>query len=428
MAERMTHKFGGASVRDADAIRKVAEVLSQVVPPDGQAVVVVSAMGKTTNALEEVWRAPGPQRLAMWEELRRRHEDVAAALALPASVTESLRRVFSEAWDEAHSVPAAEAGSQASYDAFVAAGELASTLLVEGWLSRQGMRTAWWDVRETLRTTGPHRFARVCEDDLPAMGTALRARFEGPHAPQFVVTQGFIGRNAAGATTTLGREGSDYSAALLAVAAGAQGVTIWKDVPGMMNADPKRHPDAQTLARVDHAEAMELSYYGASVIHPRTIKPLRKHGLPLWVRSFVDVDGPRTEINAFPGLVPEVPMFIWRDDQALLEVATADGSFLAEDHLTTLFGALDQTGIHVRLMQQSATHFGLVTDHDATRIASLTLAVSGSLEVGVEEGLSLLTVRHGTQEVLDALADGWDVVVEQRAGATWRRVLRATNR
>jgi aspartate kinase len=152
-----------------------------------------------------------------------------------------------------------------------------------------------------------------------------------------VVTQGFIGRHDSGRTSTLGREGSDYSAALLAVAVGSESVTIWKDVPGMMNADPKWHPEAQTVPKVDHAEALELSYYGASVIHPRTVKPLQQHGLPLWIRSFLAPQGPATLIDDFSDLVPDQPMFIWRDDQVWVEVATSDQSFLAEDHLKDLF-------------------------------------------------------------------------------------------
>ena len=155
---------------------------------------------------------------------------------------------------------------------------------------------------------------------------------------QIVVTQGFLGRHTNGRTSTLGREGSDYSAALLAVACSASSVTIWKDVPGMMNADPKRHSDAVTVPQVDHAEALELSYYGASVIHPRTVKPLQQAGIPLHVKSFLEPEGPSTCIDAYPGLVPEVPMFIWRDDQSWMEVYTADGSFLVEDHLTACSG------------------------------------------------------------------------------------------
>ena len=409
-------------MRDAEAIRRVGSLLESQLSPGEKAIVVVSAMGKTTNALETVWTASGALRRERWDQCLASHEDVARALNLPDKVLEALRDRMEACWHEAHE--AEERGAtQAAYDAFVAAGELASTTLVEAWLRASGLASTWWDVRDTLATTGPHRFARVDEATLHEAGASLRDVLQGAGGRHVVVTQGFIGRHSDGTTSTLGREGSDYSAALLAVAVGAEEVTIWKDVPGMMNADPKRHPDAVTVPKVDHAEALELSYYGASVIHPRTIKPLQNAGLPLWVKSFLDPQGPATCIDHFPGLVPDVPMFIWREDQSWLEVSTADQSFLAEDHLTELFGLLDEAGIHVRLMQQSATHFGLLTDHDATRLEALQNAAKGTFEVDATHGWVLLTVRHGDEAVINTLTAERAVHVEQRAGATWRRVL-----
>ena len=311
----------------------------------------------------------------------------------------------------------------ASYDSFVAAGELASTILVQGWFQQCGLPSCWWDVRETLHTTGPHRTARVQELNLSDDGAPLRKALTATAGRFVVVTQGFIGRHEDGRTSTLGREGSDYSAALLAVAVGSSSVTIWKDVPGMMNADPKRYPDAVTVPQVDYAEAMELSYYGASVIHPRTIKPLQKGQIPLHVRSFNDPEGPATTVHRFPSLTPSVPMFIWREDQTWIEVYTSDGSFLAEDHLTELFSLLDESGIHVRLMQQSATHFGLLTDHDEKKLERLSASFKGSFVAQIQEGLVLLTVRHGSREFIQNLTAERSILVEQRAGATWRRVL-----
>ncbi len=191
----------------------------------------------------------------------------------------------------------------------------------------------------------------------------------------------------------------------------------------MMNADPKRHPDAVTVPEVDHAEALELSYYGASVIHPRTIKPLQNAGLPLWVKSFLNPEGPATCIGRFPEHVPDVPMFIWRENQMWLEIFTADRSFLAEDHLMEVFGLLDEVGIHIRLMQQSATHLGLLADSDAAKLAALKRATTGKFDVEESLGWVLLTMRHGDQTVMDNLCEGLEMRVEQRAGATWRRVL-----
>ena len=420
------HKFGGASVRDADAIRRLEALLTSQLGPDGKAIVVVSAMGKTTNALEDIWRAEGQERTALWDRCVKNHAKVARELELPTRTLERLQERMLACWEEAHRIEsdgamAASEKAAASYDAFVAAGELASTTLVEGWLQASGMSTRWWDVRDTLATTGPHRFARVDEAQLIDLGAPLRDVLNG--WPQVVVTQGFLGRHADGRTSTLGREGSDYSAALLAVACSATSVTIWKDVPGMMNADPKRHPEAVTVPKVDHAEALELSYYGASVIHPRTVKPLQQGGIPLHVKSFLEPNGPSTCIDAFPGLVPEAPMFIWRDDQSWMEVYTADGSFLVEDHLTALFGALDRAGIHVRLMQQSATHFGLLIDRDDDLMANFVGLLGAGFWVETTHGLTLLTVRHGDEEVVNELTADRTVKLEQRAASTWRRVL-----
>lgn len=417
------HKFGGASVSDARAIQRVGQLLSGQIEAGERAVVVVSAMGKTTNALEAVWSASvEAERRDLWATCVEEHMAVAEALGLSPSLTETLRGRMEGCWQASEQVR--PQSMDAAYDAMVAAGELASTTLVAAWLSKAGMSATWWDVRDTLRTSGPHRFARVDESTLGEAGMSLRSRMDEAHV---VVTQGFIGRHADGSTSTLGREGSDYSAALLAVAVDAEGVTIWKDVPGMMNADPKRHPGAVTVPKVDHAEALELSYYGASVIHPRTVKPLQIAGLPLWVKSFVHPDGPATRIDAFPGLIPEVPMFIWRDRQTWMEIYTADGSFLVEDHLTEVFGALGDSGIHVRLMQQSATHFGVLADRNDAQMTRLQEALGRGFRLELTHELTLLTVRHGDGNVLDDLTKGREVLVEQRAGATWRRVLQSPN-
>ena len=417
---RTVHKFGGASVKDADAIRRIGDLLGQHLSSEEQAVVVVSAMGKTTNALEAILEAPSQGREVLWQTLVSGHLAVSNALELGPECARRIQIVMEGSWQEF--LQATDPEMQ--YDALVAAGELASTTLVQASLAASGVKALWWDVRDTLQTDGPHRFARVEESGLTAMGQTLRGQWDGSDPPRIVVTQGFIGRHSDGRTSTLGREGSDYSAALLAVAAHCASVTIWKDVPGMMNADPKRHPEAVTVPRVDHAEAVELSYYGAGVIHPRTIKPLQQSGLSLKVRSFVHPTGPSTHIDAFPGLVPDVPMFIWRDHQVWLEVSTADQSFLAEDHLKTLFEALHLVGLHVRLMQQSATHFGLVMDRDDARLSRLEQDLAPALVAQRTEGLQLLTVRHGDAAVLDRLTEGKDVLIEQRTQATWRRLLR----
>ena len=363
--------------------------------PGNVPVVVVSAMGKTTNALEAVWSAfAEDERREFVGTCVAQHMAVAKALGLSSSLMETMRGRMESCWQASEQVR--PKSMDAAYDAMVAAGELASTTLVAAWLSKVGMSAAWWDVRDTLHTSVRTALRAWMSPPWTKREQSLRARM---HEARVVVTQGFIGRHADGSTSTLGREGSDYSAALLAVAVGAEGVTIWKDVPGMMNADPKRHPEAVTVPQVDHEEALELSYYGASVIHPRTVKPLQLAGLPLWVKSFVAPEGPATRIDAFPGLIPEVPMFIWRDHQTWMEIYTADGSFLAEDHLTEVFGVLGESGIHVRLMQQSATHFGVLADQGRRQMARLEEALGSGFRLEWTHDLTLLTVRHGDGNV-----------------------------
>ena len=396
--------------------------------PEGKAIVVVSAMGKTTNALEDIWRAKGEARLGLWDSCVDKHLQVAEDLNLPGATRQKLQDRMQACWAEALRIESdgvidgASKQAAASYDAFVAAGELASTTLVEGWLQASGIVTTWWDVRDTLATTGPHRFARVDEAQLQSMGAPLREVLDG--SSQIVVTQGFHRASRGRANLHAGARGfrlqrRPAGGGLFSIVS----VTIWKDVPGMMNADPKRHSDAVTVPQVDHAEALELSYYGASVIHPRTVKPLQQAGIPLHVKSFLEPEGPSTCIDAYPGLVPEVPMFIWRDDQSWMEVYTADGSFLVEDHLTALFGALDRAGIHVRLMQQSATHFGLLIDRDDDLMANFTGLLGPGFWVDSTHGLTLLTVRHGDEETLARLTASRTVKLEQRTASTWRRVL-----
>ena len=419
---KSTHKFGGASVRDASAIQRVAALLTTQLQDEEQAVVVVSAMGKTTNHLEHVWKSQGEERDRLWFACIDEHMGVGRELNLPEELLDRLTDQMNACYRDA--ITCEKNGlTEASYDSFVAAGEMASTILVQGWFQQCGIPSVWWDVRQTILTSGPHRSARVQELNLGPDGASLRRLLTEKAGRFVVVTQGFIGRHEDGRTSTLGREGSDYSAALLAVAVGTSSVTIWKDVPGMMNADPKRYPEAVTVPKVDYAEAIELSYYGASVIHPRTIKPLQKGQIPLHVRSFVDPEGPFTTVHNYPGLTPDVPMFIWREDQSWIEVYTLDGSFLAEDHLTELFGMLDESGIHVRLMQQSATHFGLLTDRDEKKLKKLTDSFNGAFMVQIQSGLVLLTVRHGSLEFIQRLTAGRSILVEQRAEATWRRVL-----
>ena len=416
----VVHKFGGASVKNSEAVRNVGALLTQNI--QGSAVVVVSAMGKTTNELEHVLGVLIKEGVVSAQSqmnvITETHEDIARELGINVD----LRVIFDSALKTANELEDADA----RYDALVAAGEDASTRVLTGYLKSKNFEAKWTDARDIILTDTKHRSARVNERKLYENGAGLRTSLSEMEN-RIVVTQGFIGRCPNGRTTTLGREGSDYSAALLACAIGAKEVVIWKDVPGMLNADPRVFDHTETIKELDYGEALELSYYGASVIHPRTIKPLQNEGIPLFVKSFVDLNAPQTKIASYPGMLPGIPMYISRPNVSLLSLGPADNSFVGEDHLSTLFARLNKSGIHVRMMQNSAVQFDLVFEEDPERRHRFVEGLGDGFWTKTEKGLELLTMRHGNVQLMDQLTAGKEVVMEQKSPSTHRRLLRAIN-
>jgi aspartate kinase len=414
----VVHKFGGASVKNSEAVRNVGVLLTQNI--QGSAVVVVSAMGKTTNELEHVLGVLIKEGVisaqSQMNSITERHEDIARELGINVD----LRVIFDSALKTANELEDADA----RYDALVAAGEDASTRVLTEYLKSKNFEAMWTDARDIILTDTKHRSARVNERKLFENGAGLRTSLSEMES-RIVVTQGFIGRCPNGRTTTLGREGSDYSAALLACAIGAKEVVIWKDVPGMLNADPRVFDHTETIKELDYGEALELSYYGASVIHPRTIKPLQNEGIPLFVKSFMDLNAPQTKIASYPGMLPGMPMYISRPNVSLLSLGPADNSFVGEDHLSTLFARLNKSGIHVRMMQNSAVQFDLVFEEDPERRHRFVEGLGDGFWTKTEKGLELLTMRHGNVQLMDQLTAGKEVVMEQKSPSTHRRLLRA---
>ena len=406
------HKFGGASVKNADAVRNIAEILKDRVS-DSKSIIVVSAIDKTTNKLEKVASEEneGKAKLEM-EKLAASHISVANSLELGNDFSDEMWNLFT--------LQNQIEGEDARYDATVALGELASTRILAEYLKLQGWNSLWWDVRSTIKTDSRHKGARVNEELLVAYGESMMREL---NSHDIIVTQGFIGKNAEGATTTLGREGSDYSAALLACASQAKDVNIWKDVQGMHNADPRIFTDTVTIEKMDFHEALELSYYGASVIHPRTVKPLQNRNIPLYVKSFINPDGPSTCIGDFPGLEITTPMFISRNNITRLSLGPSDHSFVGEDHLEDVFAALSKSGIHVRMMQNSAVQFYLVFDTDSRKQSKLIQELGKDFNTESTDQLELLTVRHGDSELIEKLTAGRRVLMEQVNPPTVRRLL-----
>ncbi|MBP8823011.1 MAG: aspartate kinase [Flavobacteriales bacterium] len=413
-------KFGGASVKDAAGVRNVANVLAHF--PEDDLLIVVSAMGKTTNALELVnaaWQ-DGEATKPLVDRLRREHLAVLMEVA-PHDAAASAELVLH--FDRLNALveqPAPANGDQ-GYDQVVAFGELWSTLIVSAHLNAAGFANKWVDARKIITTDGRHRMANVkwdalednCATHLPSFG-------QQPHR---IVTQGFIGQTEEGNTTTLGREGSDFSAAIFAYALDAESVTIWKDVPGMFNADPNKFADTRLLEHISYKEAIELSYFGASVIHPRTLQPLQRKGIPLYVRSFMDLGAKGSTISGATDHDTLVPSFIVKPEQLLISITPRDLSFVVEENLSGIFKLFAARNVRIELMQNSAVAFTVAVD-DTPRAHQLIEDLHREYEVRYNEGCELITVRHFDEATLQQLLQGKEPLIEQRSRVTARYVVK----
>jgi aspartate kinase len=417
-------KFGGASVKDAAGVRNLAKVLEHF--PDDDLLIVVSAMGKTTNALEEVVSADleGRDPASVIDELVRFHARINTDVTTEATrrgveLYESMEKPLTARLINADlSVP------DRYYDRIVSWGELTSTRIVSNHLDSVGMENTWIDAREIIRTDDLYRAARV---DWSASETAAASRLmplmKSGKGPVRIVTQGFIGRSHHGHTTTLGREGSDFSAAIFAYLLDAESVTIWKDVPGMFNADPKLFPDTTLLSHISYREAIELSYFGASVIHPRTLQPLQKKHIPLYVRSFIDLAAPGSTIDDRSENDSLIPSFIVKPKQLLISITPRDLSFIVEENLSGIFRLFAQRNVRIDLMQNSAVAFSVVVD-DTPRSRELLDELRQGYEVRFNDGCELITVRHFDETTLAKLTVGKEVLIEQRSRNTARFVVK----
>jgi aspartate kinase len=413
-------KFGGASVKDAAGVRNMAEVLKHFALDD--LLVVVSAMGKTTNALEEVvWAwTDGRSTAEQIDVLERTHVAVLRDVAPEDAVSLHLLEDHFHALRSMVGHPATQ-DVDLHYDQIVSLGELWSTVIVSAHLNTAGLANTWLDARTIVRTDASYRAGRVDWDTSMAQAEGLIQRMPG--RPVRILTQGFIGRTKHGTTTTLGREGSDFSAAIFAYLLDAESVTIWKDVPGMFNADPKRFPDTRLLAHISYREAIELSYFGASVIHPRTLQPLQKKNIPLYVRSFMDLAAPGSTIDQRSENDSLIPSFILKHRQLLISITPRDLSFIVEENLSGIFKRFAQRNVRIDLMQNSAVAFSVSVD-DTPRSRQLITELKEEYEVLYNDGCDLLTVRHYDEPTLVRLTEGRSVLIEQRSRTTARFVLR----
>ncbi len=414
-------KFGGASVKDAEGVRNLAELLKHFSMED--LIVVVSAMGKTTNALEHVaWKyCDGMDWHSSVGPLERIHGSVLSEVAPNDDEAVSALKVSFEALRAFLSKPCNAPVDQV-YDQVVAFGELWSTLIVSAHLNSVSQANRWMDARSIIRTDDRYRDARVnWEESDTACKTAMRTVLADK--PIRVVTQGFIGQSLNGHTTTLGREGSDFSAAIFAYLLNAESVTIWKDVPGMFNADPNRFPDTRLLAHISYKEAIELSYFGASVIHPRTLQPLQRKNIPLYVRSFKEIGARGSTISEATDHDTLVPSFIVKPMQLLVSITPRDLSFIVEENLGAIFTLFAKRNVRIDLMQNSAVAFSVAID-DTPRARQLIEELRTEYEVRYNTGCELITVRHYDEATIDALTAGKEVMLEQRSRTTARFVVK----
>ncbi len=410
-------KFGGASVNSADAVRNMAQIVQKHLETE-PLVVVVSAMGKTTNLLEKL--VPGSSDSSTVHELRQQLEDYHRNIASELmsgddKIQEKITALLSQLDRITAQLKPAADNYNYNYDQVVSFGELLSTTIIAHYLNHIGINTRWEDARQCIVTDNHFREGRVDWESTRGECWRLKDDAEGY---QVVVTQGFIGATSDLKTTTLGREGSDYSAAILAYCLDAESVTIWKDVPGFLNADPKFFADTVKISQIPYNEAIELAYYGASVIHPKTVKPIQNKNTPLYSRSFIPPDDKGSPIGDYKTLVPETPLYIFKNNQILLSILPRDYSFIAEDNLQVIFGLLNEVGIRVNLMQNSALSFSICVDNNPQRIGILIERLKSLFRVRYNDNLQLVTIRYYTQEVIDSIVAGRPILLEQRSRST----------
>jgi aspartate kinase len=401
-------KFGGASVKDADGVKNVYDVLQKVGHED--VLVVISAMGKTTNALETVIKNyfdKSNEFHASLQEVRKYHNQI-------------LLELFD---DEEHDVFFAVNNHFADleyflrsnkspnynfvYDQVISFGEIVSTTIVSHYFNHQGLKNNWLDVRNFIKTDATYRDANVDWDQTQKLIS------KGVKKKTLNITQGFLGSDENNFTTTLGREGSDYTAAIFAYCLSAESVTIWKDVPGVMNADPRYFENAILLNQISYREAIELAFYGASVIHPKTLQPLQKKEIPLFVKSFINPLLPGTSVSKGEDLDPKTSCFIIKKNQLLISLSAIDFSFIMEENISEIFGLLHKYKIKVSLIQNTAISFSVCIEDKFGNFNELKTILSKKFKVSYNENVSLYTIRHFTKEASEMVEKDKEVLLKQ---------------
>ena len=416
-------KFGGASVKNADAVRNVGRIVTQF--KDDNLLVVISAMGKNTNKLEELvkafWENDSKKKAGIIEELKAFHFDIANDL-----IADKKHHIFSDLEDLLMELECLvdkkynNVSYDEMYDGIVCYGELLSTKILSDYLHSIEIRNKWVDARNFIQTDSNFREARVkWEETEETVKRILKPYIDR----SMIITQGFIGRDEENNTTTLGREGSDYTAAVFAYCLDAKDVTIWKDVAGVMNADPNKFPEAVKLDAINYTQAIELAYYGASVIHPKTIQPLKSKNISLFVNSFLNTSAVGTVVNnEARALVKEC--YIVKENQTLVSISTRNYSFIAEDNLSNIFVEFARHKVRINVMQNSAISFSACCDTKESRIEDLCRDISGDFKVNITPDCILLTIYNAQNEqTVPAGYRDYKILLKQVLGDAMQLVL-----
>ncbi|KAA3650781.1 MAG: aspartate kinase [Bacteroidetes bacterium] len=418
-------KFGGASVKDAAAIKNIAAIIKTF--GDDSLVIVISAMGKTTNALEKVVHAfyyKTGEAETLLNEVKKFHFQILDELfdSKTHPIYQELHNTFVEIEWQIEDEPVGKFDFE--YDQMVGIGEMLSTKIVSAYLNEVSCQNKWFDVRGLIRTDNTYRNAKVDWTVSTEQIQGELASFLNAKKGSIAITQGFVGSSSENFTTTLGREGSDFTAAILANILDAEEITIWKDVEGMLNADPKYFDKTIKLNNISYLEAVELAYFGASVIHPKTIKPLQNKGIPLQVKSFLNPGNKGSLIDQNSSADSLIPSYIHKPNQILISIAARDYSFITEDNLSAIYATFSKHGVSINIMQNSAISFSVCVDNEIPKINGLIAELQSDYKVTYNTDLQLLTVRHYTEEIIEELIAGKTIFLEQKSRSTARFVVK----
>lgn len=411
-------KFGGASVKNAEAVQNVAQILKKY---NDNLVVVISAMGKTTNLMESLVKAyfeNDNSYTSIFEEFKNYHLQISSDLFGSNKIPETIDELFLELENKLAVIPSLDFNFE--YDQVVSFGEMISTRIVSEYLNTAGINNKWIDIRTCLRTNDKFRDASV-DWDLTEMLMNQAFDFQDSN---LYITQGFIGSTTTNLTTTLGREGSDFTAAIIGSALNTESVSIWKDVPGVLSADPKKMDGTVKIGTLSYREAVEMTHSGAQVIHPKTMKPLHNKGIPLYVKSFLSPEEPGTVIHKIDHKIDLPPIFILKENQVLVTLSPNDFSFISIEDIDTVVNFLKANRVNVTLMQQSAIDLNLVIDQPEVSLEEIFNELSPFYSIRYNTELTLITIRHYTEETLDWMVKEKDIYLEQHSRLTARMLVK----